>query len=139
METLQRLKGWEHKLYAETLNAMSKPHAWGQHDCVTFAADIVRTLTSAQLMGDDLRGSYDGPISAARVIKAQGAEGVGDLVALYLPEVAPSIARRGDIILASEPHDFLAVCVGRTAVGPSASGMIHVPMAQAVRAFRVGE
>jgi hypothetical protein len=138
METLQRLKGWEHKLYAETLSAMSKAHAWGQHDCVTFAADIVRTLTGGRLR-DDLRGTYDSPIGALRVIRKMGAEGVGDLVALYLPEVAPSIARRGDIILASEPHEFLAVCVGRTAVGPSASGMIHVPMSQAVRAFRVGE
>ena len=138
METLQRLKDWEQKLYAATVEAMGKPHAWGHHDCVTFAADIVRALTGGSLR-DDLRGTYDSPIGALRVIKAQGADGVGDLVALYLPEVAPSMARRGDIILAGEPHEFLAVCVGRTAVGPSASGMIHVPMSQAVRAFQVGE
>jgi hypothetical protein len=87
----------------------------------------------------DLRGTYDSPLSAARVMKQAGADNVGDLAALYLAEVTPSEARRGDIILSAEPYEFLAVCVGRTAVGPSEYGMIHVPMEQAVRAFRVGE
>lgn len=134
---MERIKGWEQRLYAVTVEAIGKPHAWGTHDCVTFAADCVRELTGEDLM-EGLRGTYDGPVGAAGVLRGLGVESVGDLAALYLPEVAPSEARRGDIVLAKEPHEFLAVCVGRTAVGPSVGGMIHVPMAQAVRAFRVG-
>lgn len=133
-----RIAGWEQRLYALTVAAMARPHEWGQNDCVTFAADVVRELTGSDPMGD-LRGTYDSPISAARVMMQAGADNVGDLAALYLAEVTPSEARRGDIILSAEPYEFLAVCVGRTAVGPSAHGMIHVPMEQAVRAFRVGE
>jgi hypothetical protein len=133
-----RTAGWEQRLYALTVAAMGRPHAWGQNDCVTFAADVVRELTGADPMGD-LRGTYYSPLSAARVMKQAGADNVGDLAALYLSEVTPSEARRGDIILSAEPYEFLAVCVGRTAVGPAESGMIHVPMEQAVRAFRVGE
>jgi hypothetical protein len=133
-----RAAGWEQRLYALTVAAMARPHAWGQNDCVTFAADVVRELTGDDPMSD-LRGTYDSPLSAARVMKQAGADNVGDLAALYLSEVTPSEARRGDIILSAEPYEFLAVCVGRTAVGPAESGMIHVPMEQAVRAFRVGE
>jgi hypothetical protein len=133
-----RVKGWEQRLYALTVEAMGKPHAWGQHDCVTFAADVVHGLTGADPMGD-LRGTYDSPLSAARVMKQAGADNLGDLAALHLAEVTPSEARRGDIVLSAQPYEFLAVCVGRTAVGPAESGMIHVPMAQAVRAFRVGD
>ena len=138
LKPMQRLKGWEQRLYAVTVHAMGQPHAWGQNDCVTFAADAVREMTGADLM-ESLRGTYDGPLGAAKVLQGLGVDSVGDLAALYLPEVSPSQARRGDIILAGEPHEFLAVCVGRTAVGPAERGMIHVPMAQAVRAFRVGE
>jgi cell wall-associated NlpC family hydrolase len=135
---MQRIKGWEQRLYAVTVQAMGAPHAWGQNDCVTFVADAVRELTGVDL-GDGLRGTYDSPLGALRVMHKLGANNVGDLAALYMPEVSPSQARRGDIILASDPHDFLAVCVGRTAVGPSAHGMLHIPMEQAVRAFKVGE
>lgn len=135
---MSRIKGWEQRLYALTAGAMGRPHVWGQHDCVTFAADVVRELTGSDPMGT-LRGTYDSPLSAARVMKAAGADNVGDLAALHLSEVTPSEARRGDIVLSAEPYEFLAVCVGRTAVGPSEHGMIHIPMAQAVRAFRVGE
>lgn len=134
---MDRLKGWEQRLYAATVEAMGKRHEWGRHDCVTFAADCVLAMTGEDLM-EGLRGTYDGPVGAAAVLRGLGVESVGDLAALYLTEVAPSMARRGDIVLAAQPHEFLAVCVGRTAVGPSEAGMIHVPMAQAVRAFRVG-
>jgi len=134
--TTARLKGWEQRLYALTVAAIGQPHAWGRHDCVTFAADAVREITGHDPMGD-LRGTYDSPLSAARVMKQAGADSLGDLAALHLEEIAPSQARRGDVILSE--GEFLAVCVGRTAVGPSERGMIHVPMAQAVRAFRVGD
>lgn len=133
-----RLKGWEQRFYALTVDAIGRPHQWGRHDCVTFAADAVREITGRDPMGN-LRGTYDTPLSAARVMMQAGAENLGDLAALHLPEIAPSQARRGDVILSGGSTPFLAVCVGRTAVGPSERGMIHVPMAQAVRAFRVGD
>lgn len=135
---MKRVKGWEQRLYKVTAGALAVPHAWGTHDCVTFAADVIDALTGYDPM-IGLRGTYDGPVGAARVMREQGAGNVGDLAALYLPEIEPGQARRGDIIVCAEPHEFLAVCVGRTAVGPSEGGMIHVPMGQAVRAFRVGE
>ena len=40
-----RTEGWEQRLYALTVAAMARPHEWGQNDCVTFAADVVRELT----------------------------------------------------------------------------------------------
>lgn len=133
-----RITRWEQALFAETAKAASRPHVWGSHDCVIFAADCVLAMTGEDLMAG-LRETYDSPISAARVIRAQGVDNLGDLAGLYLPEVHISEARRGDLILSAEPYDFLAVCVGITAVGPSEHGMIHIPIAQALRAFRVGE
>jgi hypothetical protein len=133
-----RVRGWEQRLSALAAEAIDIPHGWGVHDCVTFAADCVRAITGVDLMGD-LRGTYDGPVGAARVMREQGADTLGDLPAIYLPVIPVWQARRGDIVLCAEPYEFLAVCVGRTAVGPSETGMIHILMDQAVRAYRVGE
>lgn len=135
---MKRLEGWEKALFETTTLAMRRGHEWGVHDCATFAADCVEAMTGIDPIAD-LRGHWQGPLSARRLITEEGADSLGDLAAQRLPEIAPSMAQRGDVVLCKgDPDEFLGVCQGHTAVGPAAHGLIHVPMTQALRAFRVG-
>jgi len=139
---MRRIAGWESALFDATRAAMPRAYEWGVHDCVTFAADCVEAMTGSDPIAD-LRGHWRGPVSARRIMTEEGADTLGDLAAQRLPEIAPSLAQRGDIVLCKGDGDsdeeFLAVCQGHTAVGPAANGLIHVPMAQAKRAYRVGD
>lgn len=139
MIRLQRITGWEQSLFAFTKDRLRTPYAWGENDCILFAADAVEAMTGEDLAADH-RGTYNGPESAARIIGRAGASDLASFVGLYLPEIPVALAGRGDIGIAEGPHgDFAAVCQGRTYIGPSANGIIHVKRAQIFRAFKVGE
>ncbi len=132
-----RRAGWEQSLFEITSAAIKTPHKWGEHDCVTFAADCVAAMT-----GDDpafdVRGTYDGPIGAARVMRDMGYADLGDLLANRLKELAPAFAKRGDLALCDGPHgEFVGVVQGATIVGPGVDGLMHVPTSAAYRAFKV--
>lgn len=135
---MPRTEGWQQRLYAVTIAAMGKPHQWGSHDCVTFAADCVQAICGRDPMAR-YRGAYDTQQGAARVMLDAGAHDLGELAALHLPEIAVAEAQRGDVVLCGggPEGDFLGVVQGATAVGPARTGLVHVPMAQAKRAFRV--
>ncbi len=136
---MRRVENWAVRLSEASILASAKNHAWGAHDCVTFAADAVIAMTDDDLISD-VRGEYDSPVSAARLIKKAGFDCLGDMVADRLPEIDPRHAQRGDLILSyGDEGEFLAVVIGRGAVGPAAFGLIHIPLAQAARAFQVGE
>lgn len=135
---MNRTTGWEHRLYEVTLRALEIPHAWGEHDCATFAADCVEALTGIDPMGT-LRGRYASRTGALRLIAENGHARLSNMVAELFEDISPVLARRGDVIACDGPDgEFLAVVQGTTAVAPSPSGLLHVPIRQADRAFRVG-
>lgn len=132
-----RKQDWAERLSRFTLGRMQTPHEWGVHDCAIFAADAVLEMTGEDPM-QDLRGSYDSPVSAARVVRQAGFESLGDMIADRFEECPPAMVRRGDLILADgEMGEFIAVVTGHTAVGPAAFGLSHVPITEARRAYRV--
>jgi hypothetical protein len=135
---MEKKPGWEIALANTMTEGLKVPHKWGEHDCVTFAADCVQAMTGEDALGD-LRGSYDSPISAARVIRQMGCATLGDAVATVLPEILPADARRGDVVLCwSGEHDFLAVVERHMAIGPGPNGTVQIPLVQIKRAFRIG-
>lgn len=135
---MEKVMGWEIALADTMTERLKIPHKWGEHDCVTFAADCVQAMTGEDVLGD-LRGSYDSPLSAARVLRQMDCTTLGDAVATMLPEILPADARRGDVVLCwSDDHDFLAVVERRAAVGPGPHGTVHIPLIQVKRAFRIG-
>lgn len=48
-----------------------QPFEWGRSDCCTRACDVYRALHGVDPMAP-LRGRYDGPVSAARLIRSYG-------------------------------------------------------------------
>ena len=135
---MERTQGWEQRLNAMMMAAINTPHEWGVHDCVTFAADAVEAMTGVDPIAD-LRGEWAGPLSARRLLTDEGVDTIGDMAAKRLPEIPVSMARRGDIVFCdSDEGGFLGVMQGRSIVGPAGIGLVHVPVNQALRAFRVG-
>jgi hypothetical protein len=89
-------------------------------------------------LAHDIRGRYKTEIGAARIIKDEGFECLGDMIADRVPEVDLKNIRRGDVVLCDGPHgEFAAMVVGKTCVGPSRDGLLHVPLSQALRGYRV--
>lgn len=135
---MKKLDGWEIALAECMTSGLKVEHEWGSHDCVTFAADCVKAQTGEDPLGD-LRGSYDSPLTAAKVIKGMGANSLGDALAKHLTEILPGDARRGDVVVCwSDDHDFVAVVERHTAVGPGPTGTVHIPLVQIKRAFKIG-
>jgi hypothetical protein len=137
MISLQRIEGWEQRLFDFTRASMSTPYAWGTNDCIIFAAGCVEAITGTDLAKEH-RGTYTDENGAARIIARAGAGSLGEFVGLYLPEKPLSLVQRGDIVIAEGPDgDFAAVCQGATCVGPSRRGLVHVKILQAKQAFKV--
>lgn len=134
---MTRVQGWEKALFNLTVERHARAHEWGVHDCALFAADCVRVMTGADPMAD-IRGTYTTRIGAARAIKKLGVDTLAEAVTLQLPSIVPSMAQRGDVVLCNgSDGEFLAIVQGITAVGPSRRGLIHVPVSQALAAWRV--
>jgi hypothetical protein len=138
MIELTRVKFWEQRLFQYTASIIDKPFEWGTHDCVIFAASCVEAQTGQDLAAEH-RGTYEGPTGAARIIREAGCESLGDFLALYLPEKPVPFLQRGDVALCedAEGNQFTAICQGRTCVGPTPGGLIHVKTSQAIRAYKV--
>lgn len=113
------------------------PYVFGEHDCILFAANCVEAMTGVDLAAD-IRGRYKTEIGAARIIKNEGFTNLGDMIASRLPEVHLREVRRGDVVLCDGPMgEFAAMVVGKTCVGPGPKGMLHVPIQQAKRGYKV--
>lgn len=99
---MTRRPNWERQFYAVLHNALSRPMAYGQHDCGLFVADCIEALTGADL-GADLRGTYKTRREALQVCEAHG--GLVELVSRLLgPPQPPAAARRGDPVAMYHPR-----------------------------------
>lgn len=132
-----RRSDWQQRLSMEAIRLQNVPYEFGEHDCILFAANCVMAMTGED-PADDIRGRYKTEIGAARIIKNSGFKSLGDMIADRLPEVAMDQVRRGDVVLCNGPHgEFAAMVVGKTCVGPGRDGMLHIPLSQALRGYRV--
>lgn len=114
---------------------MPAPFAWGVHDCALWAADAIQ----AQLGADPaqaLRGRYRTQLGALRLVAPLGGlPGVAAAV-LGAPLRSPLLACAGDVGYTRQ--GALAVCAGETWLVATREGMGHLPLADAVQAWRVG-
>ena len=119
-----------------------EPFAWGRNDCATFACDIAEAVCGVDF-ADPLRGRYKTRRGAARVLKGFAGGGL-DVAAEKIavqhgrPEVAPSMARRGDLVLIDTDLGLaLGVCVGESIASAGPDGVALMPLSAARRAWRV--
>lgn len=133
---MSRLRDWQSRLSRCIAARLSKRFAWGEHDCVLFAADCIEACTGVDPAAE-MRGTYSDAAGAARLVKNRG--GMAAIAAAHCgSEVLPALAQTGDIgLVFNDGRECLAVCGGSTWHAPSAAGVVALPMQQALRAWRV--
>jgi hypothetical protein len=119
---------------------------WGKHDCALLAADAVLAMTGEDLAAD-YRGKYASRDEARALLAAHGFADQVALAASHFPEIAVARAGVGD--LAAVPSEEIGAPRGEFALGVVTGpviavmplrgpGLASVPLARAVKAFRVG-
>ena len=129
---------WPQDLSRFCLAHSDTPHEWGEWDCVIFCAKAVEIMTGEDLIAD-IRGNWTTKVGAARVIKNNGFDSLGDMVASRLEEKPLPFIGRGDLVLCNgEDGEFIAIVMGHNCVAPGPNGLNSVPMSYAERGFKIG-
>lgn len=137
---LQRVPDWVEALFATIACHEAQAFKRGKSDCWCMSLDVARAMTGTDPFAD--QRSYTSERGALRMLKRFGVENLGDAVETRLPEIAPMIARRGDLATFDEVM-AVGVVMGEMVLSKSplvadANGMIAKPLISAKRAFRVG-
>jgi hypothetical protein len=138
-----RRMGWEDRLNHAIEAARSKPFEWGRHDCALFAADVAHALTGID-PAVKLRGQYSTALTAARVARTWGgfAKMTAAICAAHgFAAVPVSYARRGDLVrvrrAGGEFLHALGVCLGSVSAFTGPDGLVFLPTAECVGAWRI--
>lgn len=131
-----RRETWDTELMMYIHAVESTPFAWGEFDCVTFAAGCVEAMTGNDLMAT-IRGSYQNERGARRLLSSFG--GLRAAISSVLGEpISPLLARRGDVVTANGPHgETTAVCIGARYIMTGTHDLVTGSMAGAIAAWRV--
>ena len=133
-----RLLDWEQRLEAFIRAESDLPFDEAQHHCGWFAADAVRAMTGVDL-AKDWRGRQRTIAGALRALRRAGLRDHVDLAAQSLPEIAPSFAYRGDVMVVAAGKDMaLGVLMGEYICFRGRDGLVLQNRMTAIRAFKVG-
>lgn len=133
---MKRVEDWPERLLAFVEARREMPFKWGENDCCSFAADAVLEMTGEDLMAS-LRGRYNSSFSAAVRIEREG--GIEHYLDIRLPEMAPRLAHRGDLVMFDAVEGpALGVVLGSHAAAAGPEGVTWIPMARWRKAWRVG-
>lgn len=105
-----RLADWEGRLSAYLADHTSCAVAWGQMDCVRFAAGAVKAMTGTDPLP---KLTYKTEAGAWRALKRLGFTSLSQAVDAHLSPTHPAMARRGDVVMCD---GALGVCIGGDAL-----------------------
>ena len=123
------LRSWRHR-----------PFAWGEADCVRFAAGWVALVTGRDPVAATA-GRYAGCREALRLMR--GATGSADLVEatgviLGPPLSHPLMARLGNVVAITTPvGPALGLCAGTEVAAPGPAGLVSRPLTSIIAAWRI--
>lgn len=133
---MKRYPDWQLRLEDFVRVRGAAPFDWAGNNCGEFAADAVQAQTGEHLC-PELRGHRNAREALRMLAKVGGVRGLADRV--LGDRIAPRRARIGDVVvIPAGKREALAICNGQTAIAPGAGGVLAVPMAQALSAWRVG-
>jgi hypothetical protein len=130
---MPRRDDWPEQLAAVIKAAYGRPFAWGQWDCVQFAAECIYAVTGVDPI-PRVRGQYDSEFSAGRQILRFGADLAATCDAKFGERIATAYARRGDLVM----HlGNLGVVVDHEAMFATPAGLARVAVDQCAFVWRV--
>lgn len=115
--------------------AQCAPFDWRHHNCAQFAAEWVRIVEGGRPASPGVSGARE----AIRAAAALGGTLLDATTAqLGRPPVSAAMARAGDVVMINRPNlQALGLCAGRTAAYLTASGVAHIPIAEASVAWHL--
>lgn len=144
--TAERFHDWPSRLLRTVAEHRRKPFCWGGHgggsDCCLFVCDCILAMTGRDPAAP-FRGRYRTAGGAYRALRRYCGGGLGDIAAACgYAEIAPAMAQRGDAVLVHAPECqpegvALGLCMGVRIATQSVAGLVFVPRARAVRAWRI--
>ncbi|MEK9751752.1 MAG: hypothetical protein VW338_00875 [Rhodospirillaceae bacterium] len=136
---MARVANWPRRLIEAVDRHRALPASWGQSDCFRFAMDCVEAVTGTDPYAD-VRGSYDGPVTAARRLKERGFADLEAALAAAFPEVPAAKAQRGDlgVTAAANGAPACVVFVDAGVIGRGEGELLRFPRSVVTRAFKVG-
>lgn len=134
---LTRLPDWRARLLAYGRESAATAFAYGRFDCALFAAGAVQAMTGTDYAAP-FRGRYRTRIGGLRVLRAAGHADHIALAAATLPACPVLRAQVGDLaVVAGDDGAALGVVTGEVIWVLHPSGLGHVRLSAATRAFRV--
>lgn len=133
-----RKADWPTKL-AEALNeAKNKPFAWGSHDCVLFAADVVKAITGKDYAAEH-RGTYNSARGAYQFLQKHSPDkAASGLVDQFFDRIPVKFAGRGDVLAIQTKHGpALGICAGMFGFFVLDTGLVRYPLNICSLAWRV--
>lgn len=129
--------GWEVRLYHQIEAASGRPFVWGEHDCATWAFDLVACLTGRPSAADGWRGRYRTASGAERVMRRLGWPDRVAMGRALLGGPLPGVllSQRGDVVLG--PDAAFGICAGVRAAFIGPDGLCMVPLADCRLAWRI--
>jgi hypothetical protein len=138
-QPLRRRQNWPEALGAYLVAHMDRPHAWGAHDCVTFAHGAIEAITGTAIALPVAQRWTSQAEASATIANLGGLVAAVDAVLPRLPR--PQLAQRGDIAIITAPDQtrepWLAVCCDGVAWAPAPTGLLATPLEHASIAWCV--
>lgn len=136
-----RLPDWERRLAAHFERSHIRAFAWGVFDCALAACEAVEAVTGTD-PGKSYRGKYTSGAEASTITDNDlGEFAAGVAKAAGFAEVAPTFARRGDLVLVDngDPAHALGTVdlTGRFAWCAFERGFIRFSIDRWLRAWRI--
>lgn len=134
---MTRLPDWEPRLAAYLASVRTRPHVYGENDCLLHVGRAVEAVTGADHYSAHV-GKYDAERSALKYLRSLGARTPATYLAKLFPEKPVARAMRGDILIDDE--GIPGICIGGDAVMvgmAETEGLVRVPRRKCVRCFAV--
>lgn len=139
---LKRVPDWRFRLGQIIESAQELEFEWGVFDCLLHVSNCIRAITGEDPAAQ-YRGTYSDEAGAAAIYGASLQDFVANTAAaLECPEVIPTFARRGDVVLLDNKTPQGAIGVvsldARYASCVSDKGTILVAQHRWKRAWNIG-
>lgn len=129
-----RLPDWNQRMWDALKAADERPFFYGA--CVQLCAEIVDAMTGSCWTGS-VRPLYESETDARRLIESRGLEA---LITERLGAPVPrNLGRQGDVMLLEIPlfGPAAGISVGDRIAGASERGVIYIPFARGLKAWRI--